>query len=227
MRQPETDKKILAIAVEGAMPVQVAAIYTKKTLVYTGMESITGSPDEWRDTIEASIADRIARNWVVLVEDKTGSFSDKAMLFDFDRVDEDGRTYLQLCFDWYFALQARGAIVFPEEMQRFAIRAHTEGTMLDLGHDEKGRLLYKVNWTQFTSGHRAMLMCIAGAILEDPASDRWLNHFLGLPEPTANDPWSKLMRHVNALTVGHALRLGEQFEARVKAVEDRKTRISK
>ncbi len=223
MRMPETDKKILAIAVGGAMPIQAAAVYTKKTLIFTGMKDLTGSPDEWRDTIEEVIAERIARNWVVLVEDKTGSFSDKAILFDFDRMGDDGRTYLQQCLDWYFALQARGAIAFPEKMQRYIIRAHTEGAMLDFGHDEKGRLLYKVNWMQFTPGHRAMLMCIAGAILEDPASDRWLNHFLGLPEPKANDPWSQLLRHVNAVTTGYVLRLGADFEERVKATEDRKT----
>ena len=223
MRVPETDKKILAIALEGAMPVQAAAVYTKKTLVFSGIKNIMGGPDEWRDTIEETIAERIAKNWVVLVEDKTGSFSDRAILFDFDRTGDDGRTYLQQCLDWYFALQARGALVFPEDMQRYTIRAHTEGAMLDFGHDEKGRLLYKVNWAQFSPGHRAMLMCIAGAILEDPASDRWLNHFLGLPEPMANDSWSKMLRHIHAVSVGHTLRLGAEFEERVKATEARKT----
>lgn len=227
MRVPETDKKVFAIALGGAMPVQATAVYTKKTLAFVGIKNLAGSPDEWRDTIEEIIAERIAKNWVVLVEDKTGSFSDKAILFDFDRMGDDGRTYLQQCLDWYFALQSRGAIVFPESMKRYEIRAHTEGTMLDLGHDEKGRLLYKVNWMQFTPGHRAILMCIAGAILEDPASDRWLNHFLGLPEPTANDPWSKMLRHIHTVSIGQTLRLGEQFEERVKAVEDKKAGISK
>ena len=49
--------------------------------------------------------------------------------------------------------------------------------MVNFRHDEKGRLVYDVDWNRITGGHKAVLMCVAGAVMELPFSDRWLNAF--------------------------------------------------
>lgn len=223
MRAPDMEKKIHAFALEGVKPTQVVALYKDKRLFFKGMESILGDPDEWMPTIEEQINKRIADNWVVLVEDRTGSFSDRAVLCDFDRLDGDGRTFLQRCFDWYFALQSRGALVFPESMLPYRLQT-SEGGMIDFDNDEKGRLIYKVDWRRFTGVHKAILMCVAGAIMEDPASDRWLNEFLGKPNPDICSPLSRLLKHIHAVTIGQTISLSQQFEQRREEVEARKER---
>lgn len=223
MRAPQAEKKIMALSLEGAMPMQVVAKYTEEKLVFVGARRIEGYPDEWMPDMEAMIADRIKQDWVVIVEDRTDSFSDMAVLWDFGAVMSDGKTAMQQCLDWYFALSSRGALVLPDEMQQFALRVQSEGSMIDLTNDDKGRLIYKVDWRRITCGHKAMLLCVAGAILEEPMSDRWLNKLYEIAQnQIVENTNAALARRIEALSTKHTLTMAEKFEAQVKATENSK-----
>ena len=223
MRAPKAEKKIMALSLEGSTPMQVVAKYTEERLVFIGAKRIQGDPAEWTSTIEKLIADRIEKDWVVIVEDRTDSFSDMAVLWDFGAIMSDGKTAMQQCLDWYFALYSRGAIVFPDSMQPFALRVQAEGSLIDMTNDDKGRLVYKVDWRRITCGHKAMLLCVAGAILEEPMSDRWLNKLFEIAQSQIVENANlALARRIQALTGGHTLALAQAYEARVKAKELKK-----
>lgn len=223
MRAPQTEKKIMALSLEGAMPMQVVAKYTEEKLVFIKAKRFEKRPEEWMPEIEGMIADRIKQDWVVIVEDRTDSFSDMAVLWDFGAIMSDGKTAMQQCLDWYFALSSRGALVFPDDMQQYALRVQSEGSMIDLTNDDKGRLIYKVDWRRITCGHKAMLLCVAGAILEEPMSDRWLNKLYDIAQnQIVENTNAALARRIETLSGGYTLRMAEKFEESVKATENRK-----
>lgn len=222
MMPPATSKTVLAVVLETMPAMLVTARYANQCLEFKGAERIAGKSETWLPEIRQLVEECIAKDWVVVIDDRTQSFSDKAMLWNFDRLNEDGRTAMQECLDWYFALQARGALIFPESMNAYIIRSQVEGAMIDFANDDKGRMVYKVDWRKFQSAHRGIMMCIAGAFMEEPMSDRWLNAFFSketYPEPS---PLTKFLRHVDAITTQQTMRLGEDFEARIREREAQK-----
>ncbi len=227
MMLPESNKKILAVVLETMPAVLVTAKYADQRLVFQGYERLAGNPDTWLSDIRKLVDESIDKGWVVVVEDRTQSFSDRAMLWDFDRIYDDGRTAMQTCLDWYFALQGRGALVFPQSMNAYVIRSQVEGAMLDFAQDEKGRMVYKVDWRKFTSTHRGIMMCIAGAVMEDQYTDRWLNAFFAQEKSPEPSPLIQFLRHVNAITVQQTMRLGEDFEESRQQKEAEKERGQK
>lgn len=225
MRAPKAEKKIMALSLEGAMPMQVIAKYTEEKLVFAGARRIQGDPSEWMPGIETLIAEKIKDDWVVIVEDRTDSFSDMAVLWDFGAIMSDGKTAMQQCLDWYFALSSRGAIILPDEMSQFALRMHAEGSLIDMTNDDKGRLVYKVDWRRITCGHKAMLLCVAGAILEEPMSDRWLNKLYEIAQNQIVENVNlALARRIEALSGKRTLQAATDFEKRVQEMESKKKR---
>lgn len=172
-----SQKKILTIALEGERKVQAAAMYADSHLTVLEMNEITGDPDEWLEVMREDITEKTRKGWVTMVEDRTNSFPGEATSFNFDAICEDGRTYLQCSLDWYFAMQARGQIILEQYMERYTLRLNSQ--LIDSNHDEKGRVVYAVNWREFTGGHKALLMCVAGATMEEPISERWIRTMTG------------------------------------------------
>ena len=212
-------KKILAIA-HGDRRVQAAAMYDGQRLIMVELRDIIGNPDEWLPKMHEDIAAKVEGGWVVMVEDRTASFSPLATPFNFDAVSEGGRTNLQNCLDWYFDMDARGDIILGPGMERFRITLGGEGGLLDAKHDEKGRVVYHVDWRRFQAGHKALLMCVAGAVMEEPLSERWLKVMTrALAGAKENPNWLKTF---HAITKGYDKVRDKDFEARVAQTENRK-----
>lgn len=209
-------KKILAISLEGTRRAQAVGMWDGANLILTELRDITGAPAQWLPTMLEDVRAKVASGWVVLVEDRTHSFPADAILYNFDAAGPDGRTNLQSALDWYFALDGRGSIILDPTMKRYALRMGNATDMIDVAHDEKGRLVYRVNWLEFSAGHRALLMCVAGAVMEDPLSEHWMRRFVGaLPTPKKSRPIWPVFR---VMAQDYETRR-QRLEARVEEVE--------
>lgn len=215
----ESRKRILAIALEGTSKVQAMAVWDGQHLIVVELRDIKGNPEDWIEVMERDIEAKVQRGWVVMVEDRTASFSSLATSFNFDAPAEDGRTNLQRALDWYFALESRGGIILGEGMERYAIRLSGELGLIDAGTDEKGRLVYRVDWRKFNSGHKALLMCVAGAVMEEPLSERWLRVMARCSARKRNDDALAVMRTINAITRGHDRTRAMRYEMKRGALE--------
>lgn len=212
------DKRILAIAFEGTVPAQCVALYSGNELLVKELVEITVEPYAWMQIMLRDVEEKTRKGWVVMLEDRTASFSRHATSWNFDAVGADGRTNLQTCLDWYFMLQRRGQIFMGSELQRYEMRIGGEMDMIDAKNDDKGRLIYNINWRLFSSAHRALLMCVAGAVMEEQLSDRWIESFVGnLPEVKKPPVWP-VFRVMKDLWKKQQL----DFEAKVDAMEARK-----
>ncbi len=90
--------------------------------------------------------------------------------------------------------------------------------MAYIENDDRGRSVYHVNWTNFKSSHLVLLMCVAGAVLEEPLSERWVKEFAGnLPEPKQPNIWP-----VFRVMKNHWKSEQEKLEARRAAIEAQK-----
>ena len=170
------DKKIVSIALESERKYSAHAVYTDGVLVVTHCQPITGTVSEWKPKLIKDIEEKTEKGFAVVVEDRTHNFSPCAVSFNFDEIMDDGRTMLQHCLDWYYSLDAVGNLMLDRGVETHAIRKG-DMAMVNFRHDEKGRLVYDVDWNRITGGHKAVLMCVAGAVMELPFSDRWLNAF--------------------------------------------------
>lgn len=197
-----SEKKILTIALEGERKVQAMALYEDSRLMVLEMNDITGDPDVWLETMRRDVAQKTQGGWVVMVEDRTNSFPGEATSFNFDAMCEDGRTNLQCCLDWYFDMQARGQIILEQNMERFKIYLNSQ--LIDAKHDDKGRIVYNVNWKEFTGGHKALLMCVAGAAMENPLSERWLRVMTGARSKTKGQNENPMRAFITALHTSDA-----------------------
>lgn len=173
-------KNILALSF-GVLNKSAKAIasYIDGNIIVTELQEIIDPPSRWLPDVLQEIEEKSAKDWVCLVEDKTASLRSSAILYNFDEMTESGRTNLQVALDWYFAMQARGALILREDMQRYALRYGSDMSVIDLDTDERGRIRYRLQWANLTAGHRALLMCVAGAMQEEPLSERWMRVMAG------------------------------------------------
>ena len=214
----ESKKKIMAISLEGIRRARAMAMWDGTHLIMTEVRDITGDPQAWLPDMIEDIESKVSNGWVVLVEDRTHSFPAKAIAYNFDTLGPDGRTNLQSALDWYFALDGRGSIILDPSMSKYALRLGREGDIIDAKNDEKGRLVYNVDWQAFNAGHRALLMCVAGAVMEEPLSEHWLRQFVGCIPPIKKPPIWPVLRVMRDLNESRFLR----HEASVEAMEARK-----
>ena len=149
------------------------------------------------------------------MEDRTHNFSPHAVSFNFDEIMDDGRTMLQHCLDWYYSLDAVGNLMLDRGVETHAIRKG-DMAMVNFRHDERGRLVYDVDWNRMTGGHKAILMCVAGAVMELPFSDRWLNEFAKASQSNRPSPQSPLDSFF-AITTGYDEFRQRDFERSVHA----------
>lgn len=214
----ESSKKILAISFEGVRRAQAFAAWDGNRLVLMDLLESTGDPDAWLPAMLEDIEGKLDRGWVVMVEDRTASFPSRATAYNFDAMGPDGRTHLQSALDWYFALDGRGAVILKPEMRRYALRLGGANDILACKNDEKGRLVYDLRWESITPGHKALLMCVAGAVMEEPLSERWMRIFAGSVKPAKRPYVWPVFRVMDELY--EARRQG--YESHVDALEARK-----
>ena len=119
------------------------------------------------------------------------------------------------CLDWYYSLDAVGNLMLDRGVETHAIRKG-DMAMVNFGHDERGRLVYDVDWNRMTGGHKAILMCVAGAVMELPFSDRWLNEFAKASQSNRPSPQSPLDSFF-AITTGYDEFRQRDFERSVHA----------
>lgn len=192
-------KKIFAVSIESKKKCCMGAVYVDDILSITHVNELSGSVENWKEKLLLEIHEKSEKDFACIIDDRTGSFSEYATRFSFDNIEEDGRTSLQHCFDWYFALENKGAIFFDTTVERFRINAHSEGSILDIKHDDKGRTLYHPNWNEIQGGHRAMLMAVYAATLEQQWSDRWINEYMKI---------GKAKKQTQGITSFHAITVG-------------------
>ena len=214
-REVMQDKKILSIALESERKFRAHALYTDGVLVVTHCLPISGPPMEWKNKLLKDIVEKTEKGFAVIVEDRTHNFSPHAVSFNFDEIMDDGRTMLQHCLDWYYSLDAVGNLMLDRGVETHAIRKG-DMAMVNFGHDERGRLVYDVDWNRMTGGHKAILMCVAGAVMELPFSDRWLNEFAKASQSNRPSPQSPLDSFF-AITTGYDEFRQRDFERSVHA----------
>lgn len=182
----DSRKRIMTISLEGQQRAQAFAMWDGERLIVLELREIVGDPETWLPDMLQDINAKVESGWVVMVEDRTASFSTAATAYNFDEMGENGRTQLQEALDWYFSLDGRGAIILGDGMERYAIRRGGEGGLVDCTADEKGRMVYKIDWNRFGAGHKAMLMAVVGAVIEEPLSERWLRAMGGVKSKEVN-----------------------------------------
>ncbi|MBQ7609127.1 MAG: hypothetical protein IJU76_14350 [Desulfovibrionaceae bacterium] len=158
---------------------RATASYIDGNIIVTEIQEIVAPPAEWLPDMLQEIEEKSEKGWVCLIEDKTASLKTSAILYDFDEIGESRRTNLSVALDWYFSMQARGAIILREDMQRYVLKYGTDMSAVDLDDDDRGRIRYRLQWSHLTAGHRALLMCVAGAMMEEPLSERWMRVMAG------------------------------------------------
>lgn len=192
--------KILAVSLIGRQKHKAYAVYDGESLIVTHVVEIKGLFGTWRDALIEEVQRRQAEGYVCIVEEKTDHIAQHASQFNFEDVDiETGRSHLYLALDWYFPMLELGNIVVAKELQKFMIRSGAEGQKIERGQDDKGRITYSINWSAFGSGHRALLLCVVGAMIE-PVSDRYVQEML--------DAWVPIEEPENPLSSFAAITVG-------------------
>lgn len=180
-------KNIFAASLDSEKKHRAAAtLFEGGRLTITHCVPISGQPSQWREELRNEMDEKARKGFAIIVEDRSGRFSPWGSPFCFDDVEEE-RTMLQHSLDWWFSLINSGSLILDNSVKRFAITAGEEGGLIDIRHDDKGRVIYHPNWVAFNGGHKALLLCVAAAMLENPLSERWIETMIaGLaPAPTA------------------------------------------
>lgn len=186
----QAKKKILAITCEMGRPAQATAAWDGQNLFIMEITEAGADPYSWLQNAQADIVKKSAAGWVVMVGDRTGSYPAPATAWNMNAMAESGKTNLQTTLEMYFALQSRGQLIFEPHLKRYQINLGGPNDMAYLDTDDRGRGIYRINWTDFKDAHLALLMCVAGAALEEPWSERWVKTFAGeLPEPKMPNIW--------------------------------------
>lgn len=214
----EGKKKILTISFEGRTPTQASAAWDGEKLFILEVNDINGNPHFWMDSVLEDIENKAKSGWVIMVDDSTASFPPPATSWNMNSLGEDGRTNLQTALEWYFALQSRGEIIFEPHLKQYQIRLGGDNDMAFAEHDERGRRIYRIDWTKFNSRHMALLMCVAGAVMEEPLSDRWMKVFAGTLPGVKEPPIWPVFRTMKNLWKKQQ----EEIEAKVAELEARK-----
>ncbi len=208
--------RILAVSLAGIQKHKAYAVYDGEVLIVTHVLRIDGSYPSWRGPLVDEIHAKRNDGYVCVIEERTDHIAQHGSQFNLEDVDvETGRSNLYLALDWYFFMMEMGHIVMAKEFQQYLIRSGAEGQKIERGQDEKGRPTYAVNWGAVNTGHRAMLLCVVGAMIE-PVSDRYLDDMMGqwLPTEPNQDPLSSF----GAITIGT---LRKRLEALAKIRRNR------
>lgn len=169
---------IMAVSLESAKRHKAYAMYDGERIAITHCIPVLGQPSAWAADLVEEIKDKLKNGFSVLVEDRTGTYCvDDASQFDFEEV-TDGRSMLYQSLDWYFSMLDLGQIIADKSVERFLLRSGGEGQRIERTQDDRGRTVYKVDWTAINGGVKAVLMCVSGAMMQ-PLSERFIEELYG------------------------------------------------
>jgi hypothetical protein len=204
--------KIFAVSLTGLQKYKAYAVYNGEQLAVTHILPIKGVFGSWKASLIEEIKKKKADGFVCIVEEKTDYVARHASQFNLEEMDgETGRSNFYTALDWYFALQETENLIVAKDFQNFVIRAGGEGQRVEKKQDEKGRVIYSINWSAFTAGYRCLLLCVVGAMVE-PVSHRYLDEMLKVwltPETPENNPLSSF----HAITSGYTMTRLQEVEA--------------
>jgi len=192
MTKPSFPLKIMSVSLMGLQKYKAYAVFDGEALVITHILPIKGAFGSWKTALIDEIKQKKEVERTGIVEERTEYISIHASAFNLEAMDmtgETGRSNFYVALDWYFGLLEMGQIVIAQEYQQFLLRLGGEGQKVEKGMDEKGRVTYSINWDAISTGHRAVLLCVVGAMIE-PVSDRYIEEMLNLwlPVKTIENP---------------------------------------
>ena len=176
--------KIFTISLASSKRYKAYAAYNGEQLVIASITPIAGIFNSWRDGLIKEIEEKKAQGYVVLVEENTDYISQHATQYLLEDIDEEGRSNYFNALDSYFGLANMEAITFHPDVMRFAITPTSENSGIEKKNDDKGRVVYNVQWSKFHGAQRAILLCVIAA-LHEPVSDRYLKAMF--PPSTVDD----------------------------------------
>jgi len=191
----EIIKKIFVISLAGRERSKAYAVDNGEQLVIQKVVPIKGTYADWKDDLIQEIRERKQNDFVVLVEEKSEHIAQYGSQISLEDIDiHENRINYYIALDWYFAMSNMGNVILPTDGKQFTISEQK----VDPIQDEQGRTKYNVNWAQFSSGHRCVLLCVLAAI-QEPVSGKYMRDMYG-PETKRElyDPF----RSFRAITVG-------------------------
>ena len=208
--------KIFAASLTGLQKYKAYAVYNGEQLAVTHLLPIKGAFGTWKSGLIDEIKKKKSEGFVCIVEERTDYIAKYASQFNLEDVDEGSRSNFYTALDWYFGLMDTGNLILAKEHQQFLIRAGGEGSKVEKKQDEKGRVLYSINWGALTSGHRCILLCVVGAMVE-PVSSRYLDDMVKIwltPEGKEFDPLSSFRAITEGYTKKRILEVQENRKKR-------------
>lgn len=178
---PLEAQKILGVSLTTSERMAVSAAYDGSTLVVGKLETLDGNLLTWRGRATERVREAVAAGTSVFVEEMGDAVSQHAhgLLFS-DMHPLDSRPMLAVALDWYFAMMNAGAIVFAPGTERCRIME----SAVDMTNDDRGRNVYRVDWSRVKGSHRAMMLCCLAAEGLQPVSEGYINQLYGhMPHP--------------------------------------------
>ncbi|MBF0121261.1 MAG: hypothetical protein HQK79_20700 [Desulfobacterales bacterium] len=185
--------KIFTASLGDPKKYKASAVYNGEQLIITQVALIGGTFISWKEPLVSEIIEKKEKGFACLIEDMTTYISQYATQYMLEDVSEGHggryRNNYQDAFDWYFALHNMGNLLFHKDCTAFEIK-HGEAQKVEKTQDDKGRSIYKVDWSTFNGGHRAVLLCVVAAMIE-PVSERYLEAMYGKEKIKEEeyDPW--------------------------------------
>lgn len=185
-------QKLLGVSLTTAERVAVSAAYDGSTLVVGKLETLDGNLLTWRGRATERVRAAVAGGVSVFVEEMGDAVSRDAhgILFS-DMHPLDSRPMLAVALDWYFAMMNAGATVFAPGTERCRIME----SAVDLTNDDRGRNVYRVDWSRVKGAHRAMMLCCLAAEGLQPVSDGYIAQLYGhmpTPDDELNNPYNRM-----------------------------------
>lgn len=154
---------IMTVSLESEKRYKAYGAYDGERLAITHCIPIIGAVSSWKNELVEELHDRYRAGFSVLVEDRFEQFClGDATPFSFDDI-IDGRSMLYHALDHYFSLLNMGNLIADPSVERFIVRAGSEGAKIEKKQDEKGRTVYSVDYATFNGGHKAILMAVCAA----------------------------------------------------------------
>lgn len=189
---PLEAQKILGVSLTTSERMAVSAAYDGSTLVVGKLETLDGNLLTWRGRATERVREAVAAGTSVFVEEMGDAVSQHAhgLLFS-DMHPLDSRPMLAVALDWYFAMMNAGAIVFAPGTERCRIME----SAVDMTNDDRGRNVYRVDWSRVKGSHRAMMLCCLAAEGLQPVSEGYINQLYGhMPQPSGEpeNPYARM-----------------------------------
>lgn len=170
------ENRIMTVSMTGGRRQKCFSVVSGEILSFAGMTEIRKT-ENWKKELIEDIRDKLAKGFIVAVEEMIPEVSSKSgaahvSLSDIDAFNE--RINLWLALDYYFDMRDKGSLVGLKKVKSFEIR----DSLIQRLSDEKGRVKYEINWDVINAGHRAVLLSVLVS-MRNPVSDKFLADFSG------------------------------------------------